>query len=112
MPSGTMMQSINAGYDGVKVATSGFTLDNGYDIVITNFSSEQNVVLPSASDNPYKKFIIRAKDGSSKCVLQRSGSDTIDDSGSATQIDVNAGKARTIVSDGTSIWYCVTGIGS
>lgn len=92
--------------------TSGTTLDGGYHVIFTNFSTEQTVNLPLAADHPGREYVIRARTGTSKCVLQRSGSDTIDDGSSETSIDINADKGRTLISDGVSRWYCTTGIGS
>ena len=104
--------STGAVYENVETLTSGRTLTTTDHVIFTNFSSEQNVTLPTASGNKGKEYIIRARTGTSKCVVQRSGSDTIDDGSSETSIDVNGDKGRILISDGVSRWYCVTGIGS
>lgn len=96
----------------VTTITTGRTLTETDHIVFVNFNSEQNITLPSASANEGKEYVIRTRHNSSKAVVQRSGSDIIDDGGSETSIDVNGDKARTLISDGVSRWYCVTGIGS
>ena len=105
--------TINGGFTAnVETITTGRTLTSSDYVIFTNFSTEQNVTLPTASGNEGKLYIIRARHNSEKCVLQRSGSDEIDDGGLETSIDINSDKSRTVVSDGNSTWYCVTGIGS
>tara|TARA_R100000231_G_scaffold117654_1_gene87827 strand:+ start:4654 stop:5163 length:510 start_codon:yes stop_codon:yes gene_type:complete len=96
----------------VQTITSGKTLDTDDHVIFTNFSTETTVTLPLASTYEGKEYIIRARHNSEKCVLQRSGSDTIDDGGSETSIDINADKSRTLISDGISTWYVVTSIGA
>lgn len=82
-------------------------------VVVFDFSSLKVVTLPLASDNAGKVFILRGENGSDTCRLTRSGSDKVsDDSGDQDYVEINANKARTIVSDGVDTWYCVTGLGS
>ena len=104
--------STGAVYQNVETLTSGRTLTTSDHVIFTNFSTEQNLVLPTASGNKGKEYIIRARHNSSKCVLQRSGSDNIDDGGLETSIDINADKSRTLISDGSSTWYVVTSTGA
>ena len=82
-------------------------------VVVFDFSSLKVVTLPLASDNAGKGFILRGEDGSDTCRLTKSGSDKVsDDSGDQDYVEINANKARTIVSDGVDTWYCVTIRGS
>ena len=95
----------------VVTLTSGRTLTASDNVVFTNFSSEQTLTLPLASENEGVEYIIRARKNSSKCVLSRSGSDKIDDGALENTIDINESKARTVISDGASTWYCTNDIG-
>ena len=104
--------STGAVYQNVETLTSGRALTTEDHVIFTNFSTEQNLTLPTASGNKGKEYIIRARHNSQKCVLQRSGSDKIDDGGLENSIDINADKSRTLVSDGTSTWYVVTSTGA
>lgn len=96
----------------VRTITSGITLAENDHVIFTNFSTETNVTLPLASSYEGKEYIIRARHNSEKCVLQRSGSDKIDDGGLENSIDINADKSRTLISDGSSTWYVVTSTGA
>lgn len=96
----------------VETITSGRTLTTSDHVIFTDFGSEQSVVLPDASDNPGRVYIIRAKKDTQKCLLTASGSDQIEDNAFESSIDVNAGKGRTVISDGVSLWYAVTSTGA
>ena len=96
----------------VQTITSGKTLEEDDHVIFTNFSTETTVTLPLAASYEGKEYIIRARHNSEKCVLQRSGSDVIDDGGLETSIDINADKSRTLISDGSSTWYVVTSTGA
>ena len=95
----------------VTTITSGRTLTASDNVVFTNFSTEQTVTLPSASENEGVEYIIRARTNTSKCVVSRSGSDKIDDGGLENTIDISADKSRTLISDGISTWYSTNDTG-
>ena len=99
-------------YESVETITTGRTLTTDDHVIFTNFSTEQTVTLPTASGNKGVEYIIRARTSTSKCVLSRSSTDKIDDGGLENTIDINADKARTLISDGTSTWYVVTSTGA
>ena len=95
----------------VTTITSGRTLTASDNVIFTNFSTEQTLTLPSASENEGVEYIIRARTNTSKCVVSRSGSDKIDDGGLENTIDISADKARTLISDGISTWYSTNDTG-
>lgn len=95
----------------VTTITSGRTLTASDNVVFTNFSTEQTVTLPLASENEGVEYIIRARTNTSKCVVSRSGSDKIDDGGLENTIDISADKSRTLISDGISTWYSTNDTG-
>ena len=98
-------------YEQVETLTTARDLTTDDHIIFTNFSTESTVNLPTASGNKGVEFIIRARTNSSKCVVSRVGTDKIDDGGLENTIDISADKARTLICDGTSTWYCVDNIG-
>lgn len=105
--------STGATYQNYETLTSGRALTSDDHVIFVDFNSEQTVTLPLAEDNGGKEYIIRVRHDSSKCVLQRSGSDNIIDDGSFdTSIDINGDKSRTLISDGVNTWYVVTSTGA
>ena len=96
-----------------KTITNTYTILGTDCVIVFDFPSLKVVTLPLAASYPGKVLILRGEDGSDTCRLTRSGSDKVnDDSGNQNYIEINANKARTLVSDGVDTWYCVTGLGS
>ena len=98
-------------YEQVETLTTARDLTTDDHVIFTNFSTESTVNLPTASGNKGVEFIIRARTGSGKCVVSRSGTDKIDDGGLENTIDISADKSRTLICDGSSTWYCIDNIG-
>ena len=109
----TIYANANGPHYSFRTITNDYVLLVSDVVIVFDFSSQQNVDLPSAASNAGKVYIIRGEHGSDSCNLRRTGTDKVIDDGSPqNDIIINANKARTLVSDGVSNWYCVTGIGS
>lgn len=109
----TIDANANGPHYAFKAITDNYDLLVSDVVILFDFSTQRNVDLPSAADNAGKVYIIRGEDGSDSCNLRRTGTDKVVDDGSPqNSIIINANKARTLVSDGVSKWYCITGIGS
>ena len=91
----------------IDIITGTTTLDETNHVVICNFGSETDVNLPIAAQHLGREYIIRTKSTTSKCVLKvaAASGDKIDNDALVDQIDINASKSKSIVSDGSGIWY-------
>ena len=89
-----------------------YTVQDSDYMLFVDTTNELTINLPEASTVPGRVLRIRPRHDSSKAVLTRAGSDTIDDGGDQNTVDINGGKSRTIISNGNGIWYTITSTGA
>ena len=87
-------------------------VDEDYTLIVAS-ASTVTINLPASSAKPGRVLVVRTKHDSSAGNITRDGSDQIDDgSGLVSAVAVDAGKARIIQSNGTGIWYSISGVGT
>ena len=87
-------------------------VDEDYTLIVAS-ASTVTINLPASSAKPGRVLVVRTKHDSSAGNITRDGSDQIDDgSGLVSAVAVEAGKARIIQSNGTGIWYSISGVGT
>ena len=87
-------------------------VDEDYTLIVAS-ASTVTINLPASSAKPGRVLVVRTKHDSSAGNITRDGSDQIDDgSGLVSAVAVDAGKARIIQSNGTGVWYSISGVGT
>lgn len=87
-------------------------VDEDYTLIVAS-ASTVTINLPAASAKPGRVLVVRTKHDSSAGNITRDGTDQIDDgSGLVSAVAVDAGKARIIQSNGTGVWYSISGVGT
>ena len=87
-------------------------VDEDYTLIVAS-ASTVTINLPASSAKPGRVLVVRTKHDSSAGNITRDGSDQIDDgSGLVSAVAVDAGKARIIQSNGTGVWYSISGMGT
>lgn len=87
-------------------------VDEDYTLIVAS-ASTVTINLPASSAKPGRVLVVRTKHDSSAGNITRDGTDQIDDgSGLVSAVAVDAGKARIIQSNGTGVWYSISGVGT
>ena len=90
----------------VSTITSNTTLDTGG--IIRGNNAPLIITLPSSSSYPGKEYrIIKSTATAGTITINRSGSDTIDDSNGTSETLTDQYDSARFVSDGNGIWYIV-----